>query len=107
MANTFKRSSVKLNSTTATNLYSVPVSTTSIVKSLYVSNIDAAASATIDVYVTHSSADYYIIKGATVPVSTTLQVITESLVLQASDILKVKASAANRLDCYATYLEIT
>ena len=107
MANTFKRSSVKLNSTTATNLYQVPVSTTSIVKSLYVSNIDAAASATIDVYVTHSSTDYYIIKGATVPVSTTLQVITESLVLQASDVLKVKASAANRLDCYATYLEIT
>lgn len=107
MANTFKRTGVKLTATTATNVYTVPSATTAIVKSLYVSNIDTSATATIDVYVTYSSTDYYIIKGATVPVSTTLQVITESLVLQASDVLKVKASAANRLDCYATYLEIT
>ena len=107
MANTFKSSGVKLTATTATNLYSVPVSTTAVVKSVYVSNIHVSASATIDVYYTRSSVDYYIIKGATVPVATTLQVVTESLVLQASDILKVKASAADRLDCTASYLEIT
>lgn len=107
MANTFKSSGVKLNSTTATNLYSVPLSTTAVVKSVYVANIHVSATATIDVYYTRSSVDYYIIKGATVPVSTTLQVVTESLVLQASDVLKVKASAADILDCTASYLEIT
>ena len=107
MANTYKRTGLKLTATTATNVYTVPVSTTAILKSLYVTNIDTAVPATIDVYVTYGATDYYIIKGATVPVSTTLQVITESTVLQASDVLKVKASAANRLDCYATYLEIT
>lgn len=107
MANTFKSSGVKLSSTTATNLYSVPVSATAVLKSVYVANIHVSASATIDVYYTRSSVDYYIIKGATVSVSTTLQVITESFVLQASDVLKVKASAADRLDCTASYLEIT
>jgi hypothetical protein len=107
MANTFKSTPVKLTATTATTLYTVPSLTTSIVKSLYVSNIDATSPATIDVYFTRSATDYYIIKGASVAVTTTLQVVTESLVLQASDVLKVKASVANRLDCTVSYLEIT
>lgn len=107
MANTFKSTGVKLTATTATTLYTVPSATTAIIKSLYVSNIDVAATATIDVYVTSGGTDYYIIKGASVPVSTTLQVITESLVLEAADVLKVKASAADKLDCFTSYLEIT
>ena len=92
--------------TTGSTIFTVGSSNTVAVTSLLVSN-KSASPITADAYITRSATDYYIIKGATVPVSTTLQVVTESLVLQASDVLKVKASAADRLDCTASYLEIT
>jgi len=109
MPQTFKSICSNLSSTSLTSLYTVASSTTAIVKSLYIGNVDASNSSTIDVCIRKSGggADVYIIKTALVPIQSSLQVITEPIVLEDGDVLKVKAADSNRLDVSLSYLEIT
>lgn len=64
---------------------------------------------TVDVYVTRSATNYYIIKGATVPVGGALVPIggDQKLVLVASDVLKVVSSAAASADVITSMLVIS
>ena len=106
MANTFKSIGTKLTTNT---IYIVGSGVTAVVKSLYISNIDASSSSAIDVCIRKSGAgsDVYLIKEAVVPIQSSLQVITESLVLEDGDILKVKALDSDRLDTILSYLEMS
>jgi len=67
------------------------------------------APVTVDVYVTRSAVDYYIIKGATVPVGGTLVVIggEQKVVLIASDALKIVSSTATCVDSVVSALNIS
>ena len=78
------------------------------INSLIIANIDGTNAATIDVWVTRSSADYYIAKTISVPADATLVVIDKSmgLYLIESDILKIQASAAGDLSATCSYEEI-
>ena len=78
------------------------------INSLIIANIDGTNSATIDVWVTRSSADYYIAKTISVPADATLVVIDKNmgLYLIESDILKIQASAAGDLSATCSYEEI-
>tara|TARA_R100001082_G_scaffold75008_1_gene43404 strand:+ start:37 stop:399 length:363 start_codon:yes stop_codon:yes gene_type:complete len=78
------------------------------VNSLIIANIDGTNAATIDVWVTRSSADYYIAKTISVPADATLVVIDKNmgLYLVESDILKIQASAAGDLSATCSYEEI-
>jgi len=78
------------------------------INSLVIANIDGTNAATIDVWVTRSSADYYIAKTISVPADATLIVIDKSmgLYLIESDILKIQASAAGDLSATCSYEEI-
>jgi len=78
------------------------------INSLVIANIDGSNAATIDVWVTRSSADYYIAKTISVPADATLIVIDKSmgLYLIESDILKIQASAAGDLSATCSYEEI-
>ena len=78
------------------------------INSLVIANIDGTNAATIDVWVTRSSADYYIAKTISVPADATLVVIDKSmgLYLIESDILKIQASAAGDLSATCSYEEI-
>lgn len=78
------------------------------INSLVIANIDGSNAATIDVWVTRSSADYYIAKTISVPADATLVVIDKSmgLYLIESDILKIQASAAGDLSATCSYEEI-
>ena len=78
------------------------------INSLVIANIDGTNAATIDVWVTRSSADYYIAKTISVPADATLVVIDKSmgLYLIESDILKIQASASGDLSATCSYDEI-
>ena len=78
------------------------------INSLIIANIDGTNAATIDVWVTRSSADYYIAKTISVPADATLVVIDKNmgLYLTESDILKIQASAAGDLSATCSYEEI-
>ena len=78
------------------------------VNSLIIANIDGTNAATIDVWVTRSSADYYIAKTISVPADATLVVIDKNmgLYLTESDVLKIQASAAGDLSATCSYEEI-
>jgi hypothetical protein len=78
------------------------------INSLVIANIDGTNAATIDVWVTRSSADYYIAKTISVPADATLVVIDKNmgLYLVESDVLKIQASAAGDLSATCSYEEI-
>jgi hypothetical protein len=60
---------------------------------------------TVDVYVTRSAVNYYIVKAATVPVGGSLEAIQGNrVVLQASDALVVVSSAATSADAWVSGL---
>lgn len=106
MADTFNRGLLKLTSTSATTLYTVPSSTTTLVKSVYVGNIQAA-STTVDLYIANGGTNYYIIKDGIIPPQTTLQIITEPIVMVTGDVLYIQAALANAVDAVTSYMERT
>ena len=67
------------------------------------------ASAQVDVYlVTNSGDDIYIIRNAPVPAGSSLEIISGSkIIMESSDILRVRANTATALDVGVSYLEQT
>jgi hypothetical protein len=96
-------------SSSLTTVYTVPSLTTTLIKSVYVSNIHASNSGTFDMCITLSgvAGDMYIIKGVSISPATSLQILEEPIALSAGDVVKFKASAASTLDAIFSILEIT
>jgi len=93
MANTFINKSGAVGDS-ATTLYTVPGSTTGVVHAIYVSNIHATNDATVDITVTDTSASatFHIAKNLSVP-NASVAIFEKPINLEATDILKLKASA--------------
>jgi len=108
MANTFKSYASKNVGTSAATVYTCPASTQTTLIGLSMANTSTSP-ITTDAYITRSAVNYYLIKGATVPVGGTLVVVggDQKVVLQSSDVLYVVNSAATSGDCFASLLEIT
>ena len=106
MANRFLNKKVDLTTTDLTTLYTVPTATTTVVKSILVSN-DAGSSCNIDVTLVDSSSNIFnLFKTKAVDTNTTTELLTHPLVMEESEILKVQASDANELHVIASILEI-
>ena len=106
MANRFLNKKVDLTTTDLTTLYMVPSATTTVVKSLLVSN-DAGSGCNIDVTLVDSSGNIFnLFKTKTIATITTTELLTNPLVMEESEILKVQASDANELHVIASILEI-
>tara|TARA_R110001592_G_scaffold224277_3_gene479880 strand:- start:4704 stop:5045 length:342 start_codon:yes stop_codon:yes gene_type:complete len=106
MANIYTNAKVDLTSTGETVLYTASVSSRAIVKSILVSN-DAGSAATLTVTLTNAAgAVFSLFKVKSIDSNTTVQLLTEPLVLLESEILKVTASDANELHVVASLLEI-
>ena len=106
MANRFLNKKVDLTTTDLTTLYTVPSATTTVVKSLLVSN-DAGSGCNIDVTLVDSSGNIFnLFKTKTIATITTTELLTNPLVMEESEILKVQASDANELHVIASILEI-
>ena len=107
MANSFKNAKVDLTTTNATTLYTVPSATTTIVKSILVSE-DSGNADTITVTLTNaSSAVFSLFKVKAVAANTTIELLTAPLVVTESEIIKVTAATANRLHVVASLLEVS
>ena len=92
MTNTFKSDFFNMGTTADTNLYTTPVSTTTLIKSVYIANTDATSAAYVSITVGATGATAaHIIKNAVVPIQSTLQVITEPIVLEAEDRINAQA----------------
>jgi len=68
-----------------------------------------ASPVTVDAYITRSAVNYYLVKGATVPVGGSLVIVggDQKVVLITSDALKVVSSTASSIDAVTAVLNIT
>ena len=79
------------------------------INSLVIANIDGTNAASIDVWITRSSADYYLAKTISVPADATLVVIDKnsSIYLEEGDNIEAGASANSDLTITISYEELS
>jgi hypothetical protein len=107
MASFYKNAKVDLTTTDATTLYTAPAATTAIFKSLLVAD-DSGSTSTITVTVTDSaSAVFVLFNVKATSANATVELLTQPLVVQESEILKVTAANANRLHVVGSYVEVS
>lgn len=106
--NTFKSYPSKNVGTSAATVYTCPSATQTTLIGLSMANTSSSP-ITTDAYVTRSAVNYYLVKGATVPVGGSLVIVggDQKVVMQASDVLYVVNSAASSGDAFASLLEIS
>ena len=113
MANTFK-SDTKLNvvtdAVTSSNATVVTAggSSTLVLLSILLSNT-SASSVQVDVSLIKNSGDNtHLIKNAPVPAGISLEIIAGSkIIMQANDILRIRAGVASKIDATVSYLDQT
>ena len=106
MANIYKNQKQDLTTTDITTLYTVPSNSRAIVKSILVCD-DSNNGSTITLTLTDASSNVFVLFDVkSVAGHATEQLLTEPLILQESEILKVTAADANRLHVVASILEI-
>jgi len=106
MANSFINKKADLTTTDLTTLYTVPNFKTAVVKSLLVSE-DAGSGTTITVTLVNSSGTIFsLFKTKSIASNATTELLTQPLVMEESEVLKVQAADANELHVIASILEI-
>ena len=108
MPNTYKLNAVEINSSGSTTIYTAPASTTAIVKSLYIANI-ATSSIAVSVIINKSGSaiDYLLIQNSSIPAQASFQPISDTLVLQTGDTLKISTPIVSGSDALFSFMEIT
>jgi|TARA_S200002703_G_scaffold154924_1_gene158458 hypothetical protein len=107
VANIYKNAKVDLTTTDITTLYTAPSNSRAIVKSILVCD-DSNNGSTITLTLTDAaSAIFVLFDVKTVAGHATEQLLSEPLILQESEVLKVTAADANRLHVVASILEIS
>jgi hypothetical protein len=106
MANNFINKKVDLTTTNLTTLYTVPNFKSAVVKSLLVSE-DAGSGTTITITLVNASgAIFNLFKDKSIGSKATTELLTQPLIMEESEILKVQAADANELHVIASILEI-
>ena len=105
MANIYKNEKVSLTTTALTVLYTVPSNSRSIVKSLNVAE-DAGGAAVVKVTLFNSGGTSFVIDNdVDLSANQTEQVLTEPLVMEESEVLKVECTSG-AVDVVASILEM-
>lgn len=104
MANSYKNALLDLTTTAETTLYTVPTATSTIFKSILVSD-DSGSGDTLTLTLTNGANVYSIYKTKTIGANGTEELLTNPLVLEEGQILKVTATTANRLHVVGSLLE--
>ena len=106
MANSFINKKVDLTTTDLTTLYTVPSAKTAVIKSILVSE-DAGSGANITVTLVDASSNIFsLFKTKAISGNATTELLTQPLIMEESEIIKVQASDANELHVIASILEI-
>jgi len=105
MANIYKNEKKSLTNTDLTTLYTVPTNSRAIVKSVNVAE-DAGSTSVVKLTLTNSSGTAFVIDNdVNLTANQKEQVLTEPLIMEESEILKVQA-ASGAVDVVASILEI-
>jgi hypothetical protein len=106
MANAFINKKADLTSTDATTLYTVPAQTTAVIKSILVSE-DSNNADTITVTITDTDAAVFnLFVTKAISAKGTSELLSQPLIAEESEIIKVTAETANRLHVVLSALEI-
>ena len=106
MSNRFINKKVKLTTTDNTTLFTVPTATTSIVRSILVSEY-AGSGSSITVTLTDSSSTVFnLFTSKAIASNATTELLTNPLILQESEVLKAQATNANRIQLIVSILEV-
>ena len=106
MANSFINKKADLTTTDLTTLYTVPNFKSSVVKSLLVSE-DAGSGSTITVTLVNASGVIFnLFKDKAIGSKATTELLTNPLIMEEGEALKVQAADANELHVVASILEI-
>ena len=112
MANTFKvdtKSSCVTDAHTSTNanVLSAGGSATLVLLSILVSN-KTGATADVDVFLVTTGDDVFLLRNAPIPAGSSLELISGSkVIMESSDVLRVRTDTASTLDVTVSYLEQT
>lgn len=103
------KTAVQAVTTSATAILSNTAASGKVLKvnALYVSNVDGANSADVNVDLYRSSVAYHIAKTIVVPADASLDVISKPIYLEEGDSLRLTASAASDLEAVCSYEEIS
>ena len=103
----YKNAKVDLTTTGATAVLTPANATTAVIKSILASE-DSGNAHTITVTITDTAdAVFSVFKVKAVAANTTVELLTQPLVLAESEVLKATAATANRLHIVASYMEIS
>ncbi len=106
MANRFINKKIKLTDTNSTTLFTVPTATTTIIRSILVSEYAGSGSSITVTLTDNSSVVFNLFTTKAVASNATTELLTNPLILQESEILKVQAADANRLQVIMSILEV-
>jgi hypothetical protein len=106
MANSYKNALLDLTTTDVTTLYTTPTATSAIFRSILVSD-DSGSGDTITLTLTNGTNVFSIYKTKTVGANGTEELLTQPLILEEGQILKVTAATADRLHVVGSFLEVT
>tara|TARA_R100000541_G_scaffold19752_1_gene29708 strand:+ start:43 stop:384 length:342 start_codon:yes stop_codon:yes gene_type:complete len=100
MVGRLKNTSVALSSTDLTTIYTCPVKFTAIIREIFLTNVDgsAAVDATLKYTDTSASATFSLISTKSIAADDYLRIEDAKIILEAGDILKAQAGAANDLE---------
>tara|TARA_R100001591_G_scaffold109305_1_gene119401 strand:- start:604 stop:945 length:342 start_codon:yes stop_codon:yes gene_type:complete len=106
MANNFINRKADLTTTDLTTIYTVPAARTSVIKSILVSE-DAGSGANITVTLVDADSNIFsLFKDKAIGSNATSELLTQPLVIEENEALKVQASGANELHVVVSILEI-
>ena len=102
----YKNIGINLTTTGTTSVLTSPANARCLIKQIQIDNTSGSP-VNLSVQVTDSSAGAtFRIRGQAVPATTTVNVITQTLVLEEGDILKMTAGTANELQGIISYAQI-
>ena len=105
MANIYTNAKTDFTDTSNTTVYTSPAATTSIIKSILVSE-DSGNADTITVTLTSGASVFNLFKTKAVGSNTTIELLSQPLIIQENEILKAQAATGNRLHMVVSVLQI-
>ena len=105
MANIYTNIKADLTTNTATTIYTGPAATTTIIKSILVSD-DSGNADTITLTLTAGASVFNLFKTKAISANQTVELLSQPLIIQEAEILKATAATADRLHIVISVLQI-
>jgi hypothetical protein len=106
VANIYTNAKVDLTTNSETTVYTGPSATTSIIKSILVSD-DSGSGDTITLTLTAGASVFSLFKTKAISANATEELLTHPLVITEGEVIKATAASGNRLHIIFSVLQIT